>query len=74
MTVLLKKAFERAKKLPKGEQDKFARHMLAELESEERWTELFNRPQSEEILSRLADQSLKAHRSDATKLLDPEDL
>jgi len=74
MTLLLKKVFERAAKLPKGEQDKFARHMMAELESEEKWAVLFSRPESEEILSRLADESLSAHRSGRTHLLDPDDL
>ena len=74
MTVLLKKVFERAAKLPDGEQDEFARHMMAELESEERWTELFSRPKSEDTLVRMADESLAAHRSGRTRLLDPDDL
>lgn len=74
MTVLLKKVFERAAKLPKGEQEKFALHMMAELESEEQWASLFSRPESDEILSRLADESLEAHRSGRTRLLDPDDL
>jgi len=36
MTQLLQKAFERAAKLSQEEQDKFARFLLAELESEQR--------------------------------------
>ena len=37
MTQLLQKAFERAAQLPQEEQDKFARFLLTELESEQRW-------------------------------------
>ena len=74
MTVLLKKAFERAAKLPDGEQDEFARHIIAELESEERWSELFNRPESPGLLSRMAEEALRAHRNGETRALDPKDL
>ena len=49
MTQLLQKAFERAAKLPQEEQDKFARFLLAELESERQWTELFSRSESEDF-------------------------
>ena len=52
VTQLLQKAFERAARLPHEEQGRFARFLLAELESEERWTELFSRPRSEELLER----------------------
>lgn len=74
MTQLLEKAFEQASQLPSEEQDEFARLMLAELESERRWTELFARPESEEVLSRLADEALAEHRAGRTQPLDPEDL
>ena len=42
MTKLLQQAFERASELPETEQDKFARFLLAELESEREWNELFS--------------------------------
>ena len=58
MTQLLQKAFEKATQLPQEEQDKLARFLLAELESEQRWIELFNRPESEDLLERLADEAL----------------
>lgn len=74
MTVLLKKAFERASKLPDGEQDEFARHIIAELESDERWSDLFNLAESKGLLVLMAEESLKAHRSGKTRLLDPNDL
>ncbi len=50
MTRLLQQAFERASELPETEQDNFARFVLAELESERQWIELFARPESENLL------------------------
>jgi len=74
MTQLLKKVFEQASQLPDEEQDEFARLMLAELDSERRWAEQFARPESEELLSRLADEALAAHREGRTRPLNSEDL
>ncbi len=68
MTQLLQKAFERAAKLPQEEQDKFARFLLAELESERQWAELFSRSESEDLLEELADEALAAHRAGRTQL------
>ena len=70
MPQLLQKAFERAAQLPQEEQDKFARFLLAELESEQRWAELFSRPESEDLLERLADEALAAHRAGRTQPLN----
>ena len=61
MTKLLRQAFDRASELPETEQDKFARFLLAELESERQWAELFSSPKSEDLLERLADEALAAH-------------
>lgn len=74
MTQLLRQAFEKASELPQEEQDNFARFLLAELESERQWMELFGRPESEELLERLADESLSAYRAGLTRPLNPEDL
>ena len=74
MTKLLQQAFERASELPQEEQDRFARFLLAELESEQEWAELFSRPESEDLLKRLADKALAAHRAGLTRPLDPEEL
>jgi hypothetical protein len=74
MTQLLEKAFEQASQLPSEQQDEFARLMMAELESERRWAELFARSESEELLSRLADEAFAAHRAGRTRPLDPESL
>jgi hypothetical protein len=72
MTKLLEKAFAEAVKLPKKEQDKLAKWLLAELESERRWDDAFAR--SSDQLANLADQALKEHRKGRTKPLNPEQL
>ena len=74
MTELLQQAFERASELPQEEQDKFARFLLAELESERQWAELFARPESENLLEQLADEALAEHRAERTLPLTAADL
>ena len=74
MTKLLQQAFERASELPQEDQDKFARFLLAELDTERQWTELFSRPESEDLLERLADKAVAAHRAGLTRPLNPEEL
>ena len=70
MNLLLQEAFERASLLPEEEQERFALFLLAELESERRWAELFARPESEALLEELADETLADIRSGRTELLD----
>ena len=72
MTKLLEQAFARASELPLEEQDRFARFLLAQLESERKWTELFSRPESEDLLERLADEAIAEHRVGRTRPLDVE--
>lgn len=72
MTKSLQEAFERASQLPPDEQEAFGAWMLHELDSEQRWDELFNR--SPDLLSKLADEALAEHRAGKTKPLDPETL
>ena len=74
MTKLLQEAFDRASELPQEDQDKFARFLLAELESDRQWAELFSRPESEDLLERLADEAVAAHRAGLTRPLNPEEL
>jgi hypothetical protein len=74
MTQLLEKAFKQAAWLPNEGQDEFARLMLAELDSERRWADLFARPKSENLLERLADEALADHREGRTRPLDPTKL
>jgi len=56
MTKLLEKAFTEASKLPQEEQDSLARLLLADLESERRWSEAFAKSQGE--LAALAEEAL----------------
>ena len=74
MSDLLQRAFERASALPSDEQERFARFLLAELESERQWAEIFSRPESEDLLDRLANEALSDHKAGRSTLLDPEDL
>ena len=66
MNQLLQEAFERAAELPQADQDRFARFLLAELESDRQWTALFALPESEDLLERLADEALSEHRAGRT--------
>ncbi len=74
MTRLLQEAFERVAKLPQEEQNRFARFLLATLESDQRWAELFARPESEDLLERMADETLAAHREGRTRPVNMEEL
>ncbi len=74
MNQLLQQAFERASELPDEEQDRFARFLLAELESEGQWAEMFARPESEDLLERLADEALSEHRAGRTYPLSLDEL
>jgi hypothetical protein len=67
MTPLLKKAFNEASQLSELEQNVLAKWLLAELSSEKRWRELF--AESEEVLSRLADEALNEHKQGKTQEL-----
>ena len=74
MNQLLHEAFQQAAELPRAEQDRFARFLIAELESERQWDELFARSESEDLMERMADEALSDHRAGLTRLLDTEDL
>lgn len=72
MTDLLEKAFREAAKLSPEEQDRIASILLATLESEGRWDELF--AESEELLEELADNALAAEEAGDTEPLLPGEL
>ena len=72
MTELLKKAFEKASRLPQDEQDRFGAWMLEELDSNERWDELFAR--SPELLEKLAAEAIAEDDAGLTEPLDPDNL
>lgn len=74
MNQYLKHAFQKASQLPEVEQTRFARFLLAELEANRQWQALFSRPESEDLLERLADEAVSDHRAGLTSPLDPEKL
>jgi len=68
MTKMLEKAFKKAAKLPEAEQNALAKWLLEELEAEKEWEKRF--AESEDILGRLADEALEAHRKGKSKQMD----
>jgi hypothetical protein len=68
MTQLLERAFAEAAKLPEAEQDSFASLLLAELESEQRWSKAFASTQEE--LAMLADEALREFEAGETLPMD----
>ncbi len=70
MTQLLERAFAAASMLPNPEQDAFASLLLAELDSERRWTETFAATQDQ--LSALADEALREFETGQTQPMDLE--
>ena len=69
---LLKKAISEASKIPDSEQEAIGAWLLAEMESEHRWSELFGR--SGTVLERMADEALKERAPGLTTPLDPDRL
>ena len=72
MTKLLEEAISRAQALPESEQDAIARQLIQEIESEQRWDELFSRSPGK--LRRLADEAWAEHAAGRDEALDPEQL
>ena len=68
MTLLLERAFASASKLPAPEQDAVASFLLAELDSEQRWSTAFASSQNE--LAALAEAALREFAAGETKPLD----
>jgi hypothetical protein len=60
MTRLLERAFKEASKLPEVEQNALAKWVMEELEAEGKWEKAF--AGSEDILDKLADEALAAHK------------
>jgi len=67
MTKLLERAFKKASQLPEVEQNAFAKWAMEELEAERKWEKAF--AGSEDVLDRLADEALAAHKQGKTKPL-----
>ncbi|HEX7151105.1 MAG TPA: hypothetical protein VF618_06420 [Thermoanaerobaculia bacterium] len=72
MGKVLEQVMAEVSKLPEAEQEAFAAVMLAELESERRWDDLFAR--SQDLLARMADEARQEYRAGLTEPLDPDKL
>ena len=70
MSRLMEQAFLKARQLPEQDQEAIAAIILQEIESEGRWDELFARPESAELLSRMADEAMIEIRAGRARKLD----
>lgn len=70
MTEKLKKAFDRAIRLPDDEQDVLADMILLEIEDESRWDATFK--SSHHVMERLADEAAKEDDQGLTEELDSD--
>ena len=69
---LLEEAISEASKLPEDDQEAIGAWLLAEMESERRWGELFGKPGS--ALERMADDAVEEHERGLTTPLHPNQL
>lgn len=74
MTQLMEQAFQKAKELSESDQEAIASLILQEIESEQRWDELFARPESADLLSRMADKALAGIQAGRARKLDLNEL
>lgn len=74
MSRLMEQAIQKLKQLPESDQDALASILLQEIEAERRWDELFARPESADLLSRMADAALAAARAGQARKLDLDEL
>jgi hypothetical protein len=72
MGKVLQRAVAEMAKLPETEQEAVGAWILAELESERRWDDLFAR--SADLLSEMAAEAIREDEAGLTEPLDPEKL
>jgi len=72
MSNLLDEAYAAAKELPEEDQEAIGAVLLAEIDTDRRWDELFAQPS--EVIERMADQALEDQRLGKTLPLDPDTL
>jgi len=70
MGKVLRQAVDELTKLPETEQEAAGAWILAELESERRWDDLFAR--STDLLSEMAAEAIREDEAGLTEPLDPE--
>ena len=74
MSQLVEQAFEKVRRMPEHDQEAIAAIILQEIESEQRWDALFARPESADLLSRMADEALADARAGRARKLDINEL
>jgi len=67
-TQLLERAFAEAAKLPIPQQDALATLVIEEMEAEKKWDATF--ANSQDMLSKMAEQALAEHKKGETRQLD----
>jgi hypothetical protein len=72
MGQLLQRAVAEASKLPEAEQEAVGAWLLAELESERRWDDLFAR--SHDMLLEMAAEAIREDEAGLTEPLDPNEI
>jgi hypothetical protein len=72
MSNLLDEAYAAAKELPEQEQEAIGAWLLAEIDADRKWDELFAKPS--EVIERMAGKALEDYRRGRTLPLDPETL
>jgi hypothetical protein len=72
MSNLLDQAYAAAKELPEQDQEAIGAWLMAEIDADRKWDELFAQPS--EVIERMADEALEDHRRGRTRPLDPETL
>jgi hypothetical protein len=70
MSRLMDQAILKIQQLPEQDQESLASIILQEIESEHRWDELFARPESADLLLRMADEALVEARSGRARRLE----
>ena len=74
MSQLMEQAIQKARQLPESEQEALALIMLQEIESERHWEEQFARPESVDLLARMADRALADAKAGRARPLDLDEL
>jgi hypothetical protein len=67
VTRRLKEAFRAAAKLSAEEQNRLAMWIMEEIESEQRWDQLFADPRSDRLLARLAAEAMEEDEAGLTE-------
>jgi hypothetical protein len=74
MSQLMEQAIAKVRRLPEADQEAIAAIILQEIESEQRWDELFARPESADLLARMADEALAEVQAGRARKLDLNEL